>query len=254
MVNALILDDDILDLEGMKLLIDWEQLGFQQLFCAASTAQARRIVQTETIDIALCDIELQEESGLDFVQWMADQKVGAVVIFVTSHAKFDYASRALKLQARDYLLKPVSSEGLEASLRSAIAYRQLLAVQRQAPQQMPAPAADEDEVVAQVKAYIHTHLRGTISRTDIARKVYLHPDYLSHIFRDRTGTTLSDFILQERVEQAKRLLEANQLSITEIGETVGFSNSSYFGKMFRKYVGCTPKDYRRQSRKEGGEV
>lgn len=252
-MNALILDDDILDLEGMKLLVDWEQLGFQQIFCAASAAQARRIVQTETIDIALCDIELPEESGLDFVQWMADQKVGAVVIFVTSHAKFDYASRALKLQARDYLLKPVSSEGLAASLSSAIAYRRLLDAQHQASRQ-PAPAADEDEVVAQVKAYVHTHLRETISRTDIARKVYLHPDYLSHIFHDRTGTTLSDFILQERVEQAKRLLEANQLSITEVGETVGFSNSSYFGKMFRKYVGCTPKDYRRQSREEGGAV
>lgn len=254
MMNALILDDDILDLEGMKLLVDWEQLGIQQIFCATSTAQARRIAQTETVDIALCDIELPEESGLDFVQWMADQKVGAVVIFVTSHAKFDYASRALKLQARDYLLKPVSGEMLEVSLSSAIAYRRLLDTQHRNPKQMPAPATDEDEVVAQAKAYIRAHLRESISRTDIARKVYLHPDYLSHIFHDRTGTTLSDFILQERVAQAKQLLEANQMSITEIGEAVGFSNSSYFGKMFRKYVGCTPKDYRRQSRKERGAV
>ena len=248
-MNVLILDDDILDLEGMKLLVDWDLLGVQRIFCADSAAQARRIVQTEAIDIALCDIELPEESGLDFVQWMADQKVGALVIFVTSHAKFDYASRALKLQARDYLLKPVSGEALEASLSSAVAYRRLLSAQHRESQQTNAPAADEDEVVAQAKAYIQAHLGEDISRTDIAKKVYLHPDYLSHIFRDRTGATLSDYILQERVNQAKRLLEANRMPITEIGEAVGFSNSSYFGKVFRKYVGCTPKDYRGQHRR-----
>lgn len=253
-MNALILDDDILDLEGMKLLADWEQLGIQQIFCATSTAQARKIVQTETIDIALCDIELPEESGLDFVQWMADQRVGAVVVFVTSHAKFDYASRALKLQARDYLLKPVSGEALEASLSSAIAYRNLLGAQHRRFQQANPPAKDEDEVVAQTKAYIREHLGENISRADIAKRIYLHPDYLSRIFHDKTGTTLSDYILSERVRRAKELLETGRMSITEIGAEVGFSNTSYFGKMFRKYTGCTPKDYRKQSEGGRGEV
>lgn len=248
-MNTLILDDDVLDLEGMKRLVNWRKLGIQQVFCAASAADARRIVQTEAIDIALCDIELPEESGLDFVQWMADQKVGTVVIFVTSHAKFDYASRALKLQARDYLLKPVSSEALEDSLSSAIAYRRLLGAQRGRPQQASAPAEDEDEVVAQAKAYIQGHLGENISRVDIAKRVYLHPDYLSRIFHDRTGITLSDYILQERIRRAKELLEARHMSITEIGEAVGFSNTSYFGKVFQKYVGCAPKDYRKQFRK-----
>lgn len=251
-MNALILDDDILDLEGMKILVDWERLGIRQVFCASSTAQARRIVQSETVDVALCDIELPEESGLDFVQWMADQEVGAVVIFVTSHAKFDYASRALKLRARDYLLKPVSGEALESSLTNAIAYRRLLDAQRRESQQTSDLPTDEDEVVAQTKAYIQEHLGENISRADIAKRVYLHPDYLSHIFRDRTGATLSDYILQERVRRAKELLKAGQMSITEIGEEVGFSNASYFGKMFRKCTGCTPKDYRGQYKKERG--
>lgn len=253
-MNALILDDDILDLEGMKLLVDWGRLGIQQIFCATSTAQARRIVLTEAIDIALCDIELPEESGLDFVQWMVDQEVGAVVIFVTSHAKFDYASRALKLQARDYLLKPVSGEALEASLNNAIAYRRLFGAQHGKPQQAGAPAKDEDEVVAQAKAYIREHMGENISRADIAKRIYLHPDYLSRIFHDKTGTTLSDYILSERIRRAKQLLETGRMSITEIGAEVGFSNTSYFGKMFRKYTGITPKNYRRQSRKERGEV
>lgn len=253
-MNVLILDDDILDLEGMKLLVDWEQLGVKRVFCASSTAEARRMIQTDTVDIALCDIELPEESGLDFVQWMADQNMGATVIFVTSHAKFDYASRALKLQARDYLLKPVSSEALSSSVSNAIAYRRYLGERRQELQSTADAAMDETAVVTQTKAYIRDHLDESISRSDIARRVYLHPDYLSHIFRERTGITLSDYILQERIRWAKELLEKSTLSITEVGEKVGFSNTSYFGKMFRKCVGCTPKDYRRQNRKERGGV
>lgn len=253
-MNVLILDDDILDLEGMKLLVDWERLGIQQVFCASSTAEARSIIQTETVDIALCDIELPEESGLEFVQWMADRGTGTVVIFVTSHAKFDYASRALKLQARDYLLKPVSDEALTASLCNAIAYRRHLGESSAEIQQDSAAAMGEDEVVTQTKAYIREHLGENISRADIARRVYLHPDYLSHIFREKTNITLSEYILQERVRWAKELLESGKLSITEIGEKVGFSNTSYFGKMFRKCTGCTPKDYRMQFRKGRGAI
>lgn len=249
-MNALILDDDLLDLEGMKLLVDWESLEIGQVFCAASAAQARRILESERVEIALCDIEMPGESGLEFVQWMAEEQLGTVVIFVTSHAKFDYASRALKLQARDYLLKPVSGEALEASVRNAVAYRRHLdGLSRQTPQSFAA-AMNETEVTARAKAYVRAHLGENISRADIAKQVYLHPDYLSHIFRDRTGMTLSDYILQERVARAKELLEHAGGSVTEIGEAVGFSNTSYFGKMFRKCVGCTPKEYRRQCRGE----
>lgn len=251
-MNVLILDDDILDLEGMKLLVNWGQIGIQQVFCASSTAEARRIVQTEAVDIALCDIELPEESGLDFVQWMAIQNTGTVVIFVTSHAKFDYASKALKLQARDYLLKPVSSEALSSSLSNAIAYRRYLGERHREIQQASILNMDENEVVTQTKAYVKEHLSENISRADIAKRVYLHPDYLSHIFREKTSITLSEYILQERVCWAKELLEEGRLSITEVGEKVGFSNSSYFGKMFRKCTGCTPKDYRRQYKKGSG--
>ena len=103
------------------------------------------------------------------------------------------------------------------------------------------------------KQYIAIHLTEPISRTEIAREVYLHPDYLSHLFKETMHVTLSDYILQEKIRYAKELLASGSVSVTEAGFQAGFSNSSYFGKVFRRYAGCTPKEYRRQFVREEAE-
>lgn len=99
-------------------------------------------------------------------------------------------------------------------------------------------------VVEKVKSYIHQHIKEEIARDDLAQYVFLHPDYLSRLFKKETGISISDYIIHERVNIAKELLVKTDLTVKDIALEVGYSNFSHFSKIFKKYTEINPKDYR----------
>jgi AraC-like DNA-binding protein len=98
-------------------------------------------------------------------------------------------------------------------------------------------------------AYIHEHYRDPIARKDLAQYARVSQEYLSTCFHRETGVTPSDYLERYRIKQAKRLLETTDLSITRVAMDVGFFDSSYFGRVFRREVGISPLAYRRGDRK-----
>ena len=76
--------------------------------------------------------------------------------------------------------------------------------------------------------------------------------YLGKLFKEQTGEFFNDYLLRIRIEEAKRLLLENRLRMGEIASAVGFSNQSYFNRMFRKSCGVSPAEYRRQCSEEKG--
>ena len=95
-----------------------------------------------------------------------------------------------------------------------------------------------------VANYIQHHMSEPISAERIAEKLFLNRSYLSRKFKEETGETLTAFILKEKTEEAKRLLRYSDKSLTAIGSYLGFSSASHFSRVFRRYVGTTPSDYR----------
>ncbi len=102
--------------------------------------------------------------------------------------------------------------------------------------------------VAQAKSYIYEHYSEDISVEKLAELVYLSPGYFSYIFKKETGDTVSRFIRNYRMEQAKKLLSDTSMKIVQICKETGFSNVSYFCKNFREYCGCSPEQYRKGGR------
>jgi len=75
--------------------------------------------------------------------------------------------------------------------------------------------------------------------------VYLTPSYLSRLFKQETGVTITDYLINVRIEQAKNLLRSRpDLKTYEVGEQVGYPDSAYFTKLFKRIVGMTPNEYR----------
>lgn len=85
-----------------------------------------------------------------------------------------------------------------------------------------------------------------LTRGGIAEKIGVSEDYLSDIFKKEMGVSLWEYLNRYRVEQAKKLLRATNKSISAIAAEVGLDDQSYFGRVFRKYAGCTPRQYREQ--------
>ena len=100
------------------------------------------------------------------------------------------------------------------------------------------------KLAVDVANYIQHHLSEPITATYIAKQLYLSRPYLSRKFIEETGESLTDFILKEKTEEAKRLLRYSDKSLTAISNYLGFSSQSHFSRVFKKYASCTPGEYR----------
>ncbi|WP_284639497.1 response regulator transcription factor [Paenibacillus silviterrae] len=99
-------------------------------------------------------------------------------------------------------------------------------------------------VIEQVKAYIHEHLSEDVSLHILADQVNLHPVYLSKVFKLETGEGIKEYLHRVRMEKAVHLLKRSDSKIYEVTTAVGYLNTPYFIKVFKKEFGMTPQEYR----------
>lgn len=99
-------------------------------------------------------------------------------------------------------------------------------------------------IIQQAVSYIYKNLTNRLNLRIIADAVYVHPNYLSTLFRKEVGMSLSDYIMKTRVEEAKYYIRYTNTKISEIAAFYQFCNQSYFIQVFRKYTGFTPNEYR----------
>lgn len=99
-------------------------------------------------------------------------------------------------------------------------------------------------VVTKIRQYIRSRPSEEITRDELAAHVYLNPAYLSRLFKKETGLSISDVIIQERLQKAKHLLEETEYKITDIAEQVGYTSLGSFSNLFKRVVGVTPQQYR----------
>lgn len=104
-------------------------------------------------------------------------------------------------------------------------------------------------IMRTVLQYVDEHYCEDITRNDLTDLVYVSPDYLSRTFKKETGRSLAQYMLEKRVEKAKKLLQSD-MSVKNVALQTGYSNFSYFSKVFRDMEGMSPMEYREQIRKE----
>lgn len=104
----------------------------------------------------------------------------------------------------------------------------------------------DGDYTRQTKDYIARHYREKIYLADIADAININQTYLSKLFAREAGMTIQEYICKVRVERAANLLRYSDEEIATIALHVNFPSQSYFGKMFRKYMGLTPLEYRKK--------
>ena len=88
------------------------------------------------------------------------------------------------------------------------------------------------------------HYRENLTLENIAASAFLSSGYASRIFKKQMNISIMDYLLQLRMDEAKKMLRETTLSIDEIASKTGYADSSYFTKVFRKAMGMTPSRYR----------
>jgi two-component system response regulator YesN len=98
--------------------------------------------------------------------------------------------------------------------------------------------------IKQALSYIYKNLSTRLTLKEIASAIYVHPNYLSSLFKKEVGLNLSDYIMKTRIEESKYYIKYTNTKITEIALFYQFCNQSYYTLAFKKFIGLTPKEYR----------
>lgn len=110
----------------------------------------------------------------------------------------------------------------------------------------PPPAENNTALLQQIDAYMEQHYMDPIKLSDLSNHVHLAYHHLSRIMKHAYGQNFNDLLNSIRIRRAQELLTNTHQELREIAEAVGFSNQSYFGKVFKKNVGISPRLYRLQ--------
>ncbi|MGC9356799.1 MAG: substrate-binding domain-containing protein [Anaerolineae bacterium] len=231
--TILVVDDDPNTLE-MHARIVRANSPSHRVLKAHNGLEALEILDHETVDLVLLDLMMPVLDGFGVLKAMRSQeKTRQVpVIVLTGQVLTEKEMERLNRGVATVLSKGVFS--LEETLAHVDT---VLERSREL-------SAETQRLVRQAMAYIHEHYADQISRTDLAQYVALSEDYLTFCFRKELGVTPITYLNRFRVNQAKDLLVHTNKSITEIALDVGFSDSSYFSRVFRREVGLSPTDYR----------
>ena len=120
MYHALLVDDEIHAVRGLKAGLNWDRLQVSDVYIAHNLKQAQMVFQSYPVDILVCDIEMPGGSGIELLSWVRKRFPETIAIIMTCHADFSYAQKALQLKSFDYILKPIDYLGLENAISRAL--------------------------------------------------------------------------------------------------------------------------------------
>lgn len=240
MYSIMIVEDEELVRQGLTSLVNYEQFGMKVIDQAENGRIAWEKFQAQPADLLLTDINMPQMNGLDLAQLVREEAPSCHIIFLTGYDDFEFARKAIRLGADDYLLKPFSKADIEEMLGKI------------------KNKLDEERKKAQVESLvnqghsteleeaIHSRLADSqLTLKDLAPQLGFSPSYLSVLIKKKLGLPFQEYLIQERMKKAKLLLLTTDLKIYEIADQVGFEDMNYFSQRFKQVVGVTPRQYKK---------
>ena len=249
MVKILVADDEPIEKAVVKKILESAFGADVEVYPACNGREAVDIYHEKKYNIAVLDISMPGINGLEAAEIIRREDDDCVIIFLTAFDEFDYAQKAIRVRALDYLLKPVSEKELIAVLEEAIRITESGGNSRRAP---GACVPDREELSSVKQAaikklitdYIDENYIRDISLTDVACAMHYSDPYFCKIFKNCFGKSFILYLTELRVEKSKELLNDITVNIKDISSKVGFRDSNYYTKVFKRMEGMTPTEYR----------
>lgn len=240
MYRVLFVDDEPWITRGLQVALNWEAEGFVALTENAYDGfQALELIQAQHPNLVVIDISMPEMTGLECIRLAQERGEEYLFIVLTGYADFAYAQQSVELGIVSYLLKPYDKGELQAAVHRAKGI-----LDRRSAPQAPAVTGRHRELIGAVVDYVDRNYARSIRLSDIARELFIRPDYLSVLFKKSMGQTFGEYLAQRRMNVAAALLRERFLSVEEVADRVGYSDAANFTKSFKKHFGITPARYR----------
>lgn len=229
MIKAIIADDEPAVASIIKHFIKTEGLPLDIAGVAENGEQALELIRKIKPDLTFIDIQMPIYTGLEVMRQCPDTRY----IIITAFESFSYAQEALRLGARDILLKPIDSAQLIEAVSRSIEFQ-----------------FTANQLTNQILQYIHTNYAAQIDLRILAEMLHASPSHLARTFKKFMNISIVSYINKVRIDKAKAQLADKSLSIQEVASNAGYESLNNFYKYFKMITGLTPAAYR-QSQSTG---
>ena len=120
MKTVLIVDDEAIAIQAIRKCVDWNGLGVTRILDASNGQAAQEILEKESVQVVVCDIEMPRMSGIELLNWMKETHSDSEMVILTCHESFSLAQKAMGLGCVEYVLKPIAPNELTASIHHAL--------------------------------------------------------------------------------------------------------------------------------------
>lgn len=255
MLKLYIAEDEEIIRRGLVCTVDWLRLGVRVVGDAPDGRTALMGIRETKPDVVLTDIKMPRMDGLTLARELQAEHNPAKVVFLTSYADFDYAQEAVRLQAADYLLKPIDETELASVLKR---------LENDKDETLPEDSEPVDGVekdwwselireyysgnpyVKHVLAAIKQGYQGKMSIETLAAEQGVSMSYLSRKIKEETGMTFGSLLAKYRLKKSLELLAAGTWRVYEVAEQTGFGDYKNYCIVFKKYLHTTPKAFMQQ--------
>lgn len=264
MYRILIADDEQIERKVLVKTLEKNFSDICELYQAENGREAFRIYEEEQIQIVILDIEMPGMNGIQTAEAIRRQDRDCCIIFLTAYDEFSYAKKAISVRALDYLLKPYQEDELISVLETAIyEIDKVISGEKKAQADeitdeaaaLEAVFTPADELLDNgqvrlgmvkeaIEDYLKEHYMEDLSLQQVAQAMNYSEVYFCKLFKQCFSLNFTAHLTQFRMEEAKRLLLEPTANVKNVGEAVGYVDSSYFAKVFRRYTGSSPTEYR----------
>ncbi|MFC5987688.1 response regulator [Marinicrinis lubricantis] len=240
MYRLLLVEDERWVRIALKKTLEKVNLPIQVVGELSHGLEAIDWLKTNQADLVITDIRMPFMDGINLLEMLQEHSSHPDVMIISGYDDFSYAQRAVRLNAVDYLLKPVEAGELKSSLQKWLDRRGAFSMKE------GEAVRGELSPVGQILSYIESAGDVHMSLAEAAERVHLNPSYFCKLFKQTTGMNYKEYVAGLRMKEAERLLDTTSLRVCEIAERLGYRDQAYFSNQFKKRTGMNPTEYRKK--------
>jgi len=241
---VLVVEDEEIERNSLVELIK-SRFESKLVTCGLAQTGDEALLRAKTLQphLILMDIQIPKGDGLLVAEKLREAQCTSQIVFVTAFSRFEYAQRALRIGAVDYLLKPYSLKTFDEVLERSINRLDELGLESGFSEDLTGTFSPSNLLTSRAVGFIQEHFLEDIKLEDIAHFCSVSKYHLSRLFRSYKGLGVKEYIVQCRILHAQKLLQQGQ-TVGDAALASGFSDANYFSRIVRKYTGRTASDLR----------
>lgn len=251
MYRVIVAEDEDIIRKGLVYSVPWLEMNCSVVAEAKNGVEGVEMIGKYQPDIVLADIDMPIKDGLEMIR-ETYQEYEYAAILLSGYSTFEYAQKAIRYGVLDYILKPLDVEELKGAVKKAadkVDARRAFLERKGKKEKLERisligqPPGEPDAVVSAMLSYIDGHYQEKVLTRDVAARLNYSEAYLNRRFKEVMGTTFIEYLNRYRIQKALEMLWRGGMKVQDIAWQCGIGEYKYFNTVFKKYIGCSPKEY-----------